>query len=76
MMEENARELIEEAVEAAGVTGDIDQVIENELHNLANGQPVAVAWPTDQGLGAPSWTGVWVPDPRYFSWSSLEDLEN
>ena len=35
-MEENARELIVEAVEAAGVSGDIDQHIENELNNLAN----------------------------------------
>ena len=35
-MEENGQELIEEAVEAAGVSGDIDQVIEQELNNLAN----------------------------------------
>jgi len=35
-MEENAEELINEAVEAAGVNPDIDDDIENELQNLAN----------------------------------------
>ena len=35
-MEDNARELIVEAVEAAGVSADIDEHIENELNNLAN----------------------------------------
>ena len=39
-MEENVQELIQEAVEAAGVIAELDQDIENELINLANNPQV------------------------------------
>ncbi len=39
-MEENIQELIQEAVEAAGVIAELDQNIENELINLANNPQV------------------------------------
>ena len=48
-MEQNARELIVEAVEAAGVSGDIDQDIENELNNLANNANGQVLEPAGPG---------------------------
>jgi len=42
-MEDNVQELIQEAVEAAGVIAELDQDIENELVNLANNPQVAAA---------------------------------
>lgn len=50
-MEENGQELIEEAVEAAGVSGDIDEVIEQELNNLANHAQVENVEVAGPGLG-------------------------
>ena len=50
-MEENGQELIEEAVEAAGVSGDIDEVIEQELNNLANHAQVENVEVAGAGLG-------------------------
>ena len=57
-MEQNARELIVEAVEAAGVSGDIDQDIENELNNLANNANGQVLEPAGPGEGEDN------PDPQ------------
>ena len=61
-MEDNARELIVEAVEAAGVNGDIDQHIENELNNLANnanGQVLEPAGPSEgEDSGGPQGNSV------------------
>ena len=48
-MEENVQELIQEAVEAAGVIAELDQDIENELINLANNPQVHLCLSSEKG---------------------------